>query len=233
MRDYKNMLITGGCGFIGSNFINYIFDKFDGNIINIDKINYCSNETNIDETIRNNERYIIIKGCLSNYKLVLDTLNKYNIDIIIHFAAQSHVSLSYTNTDDFINDNILSSYRLLEAIKDYGKVKLFINMSTDEVYGESQIDEATPKTENSHLNPTNPYSSSKACVEMISKSYYHSYKIPLITLRCNNVYGKYQYYEKVIPKFINLLKNNKKITIEGTGENKRTFIHTFDVCNAY
>lgn len=229
---YKNMLVTGGCGFIGSNFINTIFSKFDGNIINIDKINYCSNENNIKPEIQSSDRYKLIKGCLSNYQLVSSILSDNEIDIIIHFAAQSHVTLSYTNTNDFIQDNIVSSYNLLEAIKNYGKVKLFINMSTDEVYGESQLDDETPMKETSMLNPTNPYSSSKACVEMLSKSYYHSYKIPLITLRCNNVYGENQYHEKVIPRFIKQLKSGKKITIEGTGLNTRTFIHTSDVCNA-
>ena len=233
MESYKNVLVTGGCGFIGSNFINYIFKKYNNiNIINIDKINYCAKETNINNDIINSDRYILYKVCLKNQNIILDILKKHNIDIIIHFAAQTHVTLSFVNTNDFIQDNIMASYNLLEAVKKYSKIKCLLNFSTDEVYGESNISDIKPKKESDILQPTNPYSASKAAVEMIMKSYFYSFNIPIKTIRCNNVYGINQYNEKVIPKFINQLKNNKKITIEGSGNNKRAFIHTDDVNDA-
>jgi dTDP-glucose 4,6-dehydratase len=232
MEEYKNVLITGGCGFIGSNFINDIFEDNDINIINIDKLNYCGNEDNIKKEIRENKRYILYKVCLQNMNVVYDILEKHNIDLIIHFAAQTHVTRSFVNTDDFIKDNIIGSFNLLEAVKKYGKIKSMINFSTDEVYGESYHEDKKGKTERDKLEPTNPYAASKASVEMIVKSYIYSYKLPIITIRCNNVYGYNQYKEKVIPKFIYLLKNNKKITIEGDGKNKRAFVHTNDVNRA-
>ena len=232
MEEYKNVLITGGCGFIGSNFINDIFEDSDINIINIDKLNYCGNEYNIKKEIRESTRYILYKICLQNSNIVYDILEKHNIDLIIHFAAQTHVTRSFVNTGDFIKDNIVGSFNLLEAVKKYGKIKCMINFSTDEVYGESYIEDIKGKTEKDKLEPTNPYAASKASVEMIVKSYIYSYKLPIITIRCNNVYGNNQYKEKVIPKFIYLLKNNKKITIEGDGKNKRAFVHTNDVNRA-
>lgn len=232
METYKNILITGGCGFIGSNFINFIFEKYNFNIINIDKLNYCSNVKNVNKNVRKSERYIFYNICLSNQHEILEILNKHNVDLIIHFAAQTHVTSSFSNTRDFIKDNIISSHSLLEAVKLYNKVKLFINISTDEVYGESSLNGSNKKTELDLLNPTNPYAATKASVEMLAKSYTYSYNIPIITTRCNNVYGLNQYEEKVIPKFISQLKNNEKLTIEGTGDNKRTFIHTSDVCRA-
>ena len=233
MKHYNNILITGGCGFIGSNFINYIFKKYEHiNIVNIDKINYCAKETNINNDIVNSNRYILYKVCIKNKNIILDILNRHAIDVIIHFAAQTHVSRSFINTNDFMQDNIIASYNLLEAVKDYSKIKCFLNFSTDEVYGESLFGDMTPKREENMLNPTNPYAASKAAVEMIMKSYFYSFKIPIKTIRCNNVYGINQYSEKVVPKFINQLINNKKITIEGIGNNKRAFIHTDDVNDA-
>ena len=232
MENYKNVLITGGCGFIGSNFINFIFNKYEINLINIDKLNYCGNVRNVNENIRKSKRYVFYNVCLSNQHEILEILKKHDIDLIVHFAAQTHVTTSFTNTISFIKDNILSSYCLFEAAKLYKKLKLFINISTDEVYGESSLNGSNKKTELDLLNPTNPYAATKASVEMLAKSYAYSYDIPIITTRCNNVYGLNQYEEKVIPKFISQLKNNEKITIEGTGNNKRTFIHTNDVCRA-
>lgn len=231
----KNLLITGGCGFIGSNYINYIFKKYeDFNIINIDAMYYCASESNIDQDVRNSERYRLIKGNLCSYDLVYHIITNYNIEYIIHFAAQSHVQNSFEDAIQYTKDNILGTHNLLEAVRKYGKIKKFIHVSTDEVYGESMIEtNENKKTEESILCPTNPYAATKASAELIAQSYYYSFNIPIIITRGNNVYGPNQYPEKIIPRFIKLLKENKKVTIQGDGSNVRAFIHVYDVVKAF
>ncbi len=232
---FKNILITGGCGFIASNFINYYFDSNDScNIFNIDAMYYCANENNIKEYIRNNPRYKLIKGNLCSYDLVNHIINDYNIDCVIHFAAQSHVQNSFNDSLQYTQDNIVGTHTLLEVCRKYGKIKRFIHVSTDEVYGESMLeDQEQKKTEASILCPTNPYAASKAGAELIAQAYYHSFKMPIIITRGNNVYGPNQYPEKLIPLFIKQLKDNKKVTIQGDGSNIRAFLHVFDVCSAF
>ena len=230
----SNLLITGGCGFIGSNFINYIFDRIDYNIINLDAMYYCASENNIKEEIRNNSRYKLIKGNLCSYDLVRHVINDYKIDYIIHFAAQSHVQNSFEDSLQYTKDNIEGTHTLLEVCRKYKNIKKFIHVSTDEVYGESMIEEdENKKTENSILCPTNPYAATKAGAELIAQSYYHSFKMPIIITRGNNVYGPNQYPEKLIPRFIELLKDNKKVTIQGDGSNIRAFLHSHDVARAF
>ena len=204
----KNLLITGGCGFIGSNYINYIFNKYDDfNIINIDAMYYCASENNINKEVRDSERYKLIKGNLCSYDLVYHIVNDYKIDYIIHFAAQSHVQNSFEDALQYTKDNIVGTHNLLEVVRKYGKLIKFIHVSTDEVYGESMIEKnENKKTEESILCPTNPYAATKASAELIAQSYYYSFNIPIIITRGNNVYGTNQYPEKIIPKFIKLLK---------------------------
>ena len=232
---FKNILVTGGCGFIGSNFINYYLEKNkEVNIFNLDNMYYCASENNIKDNIRNNPRYKFIKGNICSYDLVWFLLNDYQIDSVIHFAAQSHVQNSFNDSLQYTQDNIVGTHTLLEACRRYGKIKRFIHVSTDEVYGESMLeDEESKKTEESILCPTNPYAATKAGAELIAQSYYHSFKMPIIITRGNNVYGPNQYPEKLIPRFIKLLKEDKKITIQGDGSNVRAFLHVYDVCNAF
>jgi dTDP-glucose 4,6-dehydratase len=235
MYNPKNILITGGCGFIASNFINYIYHQLDNiNIINIDAMYYCANECNIDENIRNSDRYTFIKGNICSTDLISYILKTNNIDTVIHFAAQSHVQNSFDDSLQFTKDNILGTHTLLECCRIYNKIERFIHVSTDEVYGESMLEETEDKkTEQSVLCPTNPYAATKAGAELIAKSYYFSYKMPIIITRGNNVYGPNQYPEKLIPKFIKLLKENKKLTIQGDGSNIRAFLHASDVAKAF
>jgi len=229
----KNILITGGCGFIGSNFINTIFDTSDYNIFNIDAMYYCANETNVAEHVRNSQRYTLIKGNICSFDLVLHVLRCYNIDVVVHFAAQSHVQNSFEDSLQYTTDNVVGTHTLLECARRYGKIERFIHISTDEVYGESMLDEnESKKIEESTLCPTNPYAASKAAAELIAKSYYHSFKMPIIITRGNNVYGPNQYPEKLIPLFIDLLFGNKPVTIQGDGSNVRAFLHVDDVCSA-
>jgi dTDP-glucose 4,6-dehydratase len=230
----KNLLITGGCGFIGSNFINYFFylDK-DINIINYDAMYYCANELNVNQEIRESPRYKLVKGNLCSFDLVRYVLENNKIDTVIHFAAQSHVQNSFEDSLQYTNDNVVGTHTLLECCRRYGNIERFIHISTDEVYGESMLEEnEEKKNEESILCPTNPYAASKAAAELIAKSYYHSFKMPIIITRGNNVYGPNQYPEKLIPLFIELLINNKPVTIQGDGSNVRAFLHVNDVCSA-
>jgi dTDP-glucose 4,6-dehydratase len=223
-----NILVTGGCGFIGSNFINYILKKDKTiKIFNIDCLNYCANESNVLE----HPNYKFIKGNITSKDLILHILTDYNIDAIIHFAAQSHVDNSFDNSLQYTTDNVMGTHVLLQASKEYGKIKKFLHFSTDEVYGEVDLDHPGCH-EKSLLNPTNPYAATKAAAEFLVRSYYYSFKLPVVIVRCNNVYGPNQYPEKLIPKFIKLLKMGKKLTIHGNGETRRNFIWAEDVAIA-
>jgi len=235
LKEEINLLVTGGCGFIGSNFINYYFPKQKINkLINLDAMYYCADKNNIDESIRKSANYVLVEGNLCDENLIKQTLNQYQITHIIHFAAQSHVQNSFEDSLIFTKDNVLGTHILLECVRKYNKVLKFIHVSTDEVYGESMntVDE-THKTEHSILCPTNPYAATKAGAELIAQSYSHSYKMPIIITRGNNVYGPNQYPEKLIPRFIKLLKENKKVTIQGKGTSVRAFLHAYDTAKAF
>jgi dTDP-glucose 4,6-dehydratase len=230
-----HLLVTGGCGFIGSNFINYYFPK--GNVdklVNLDAMYYCANTHNVDENIRKNKKYVLVEGNICDELLVKNVLTSYNITHVIHFAAQSHVQNSFEDSLVFTKDNILGTHVLLETCRKYGKIEKFIHVSTDEVYGESmnKVDEQF-KTEHSILCPTNPYAATKSGAELIAQSYNHSYKMPIIITRGNNVYGPNQYPEKLIPRFIQLLKEGKKVTIQGNGTSVRAFLHAYDTAKAF
>ena len=228
------LLITGGCGFIGSNFINYIFDEDKYEIVNIDAMYYCASEKNVDEKIRKSDKYHMVKGNVCSDDIVNYVLNKYNITHVIHFAAQSHVQNSFDDSIQFTKDNILGTHILLECCRKYGKIERFIHVSTDEVYGESMNSvEEQHKTEHSILCPTNPYAATKAGAELIAQSYNHSYKMPIIITRGNNVYGPNQYPEKLVPLFIKQLQNDEKVTIQGEGTAVRAFLHAYDTARAF
>jgi UDP-glucose 4,6-dehydratase len=224
----RNILVTGGCGFIGSNFINYMLDTYeDIFIVNIDRLDYCANVKNV----YHKERYQLVVSDLNNYNIVRELLNQYNINIIVHFAAQSHVDNSFGNSIQFTRDNVLGTHTLLECARDYGKLDRFIHISTDEVYGEVDIDHKGCN-EKSLLNPTNPYAATKAAAEFLVRSFYHSFKLPVIITRGNNVYGPRQYPEKLIPRFITKLLNEEKCPIHGEGKTRRNFIYVDDVSKA-
>ena len=228
------LLVTGCCGFIGSNFVNYYFNEnSDVEIVNLDAMYYCASQNNIKENIRESKRYHLVKGNLCSFDLISNVLEIYNIDTVIHFAAQSHVQNSFDNALQYTLDNVVGTHTLLEACRKYGKIQKFIHISTDEVYGESMLSEnEEKKNEDSVLCPTNPYAATKAAAELIAKSYYHSFKMPIIITRGNNVYGPNQYPEKLIPRFIQQLLKGEQVTIQGDGSNVRAFLHVNDVCSA-
>ena len=230
-----NILITGGCGFIGSNFINHMYDTYDKiNIFNIDALYYCASETNVRSDIRKSDRYKLINGNICSQDLVSHILNSHKINYVVHFAAQSHVQNSFEDSIQYTHDNILGTHTLLECCRRYGQIKRFIHVSTDEVYGESIIsDDEEHKTEFSILCPTNPYAGTKAGAELIAQTYHHSFKMPIIITRGNNVYGPNQYPEKLIPRFIQQLKSDQKVTIQGDGSILRAFLHVSDTVRAF
>tara|TARA_B110001469_G_scaffold123181_1_gene134834 strand:- start:1093 stop:2061 length:969 start_codon:yes stop_codon:yes gene_type:complete len=230
----KNILVTGGCGFIASNFLNFVIQKYpSANFINIDDLYYCADVNNITQENRNKSNYKFIKGNICDTNLINYILKEYMIDTIIHFAAQSHVDNSFSNPLQYTKDNILGTHTLLECTRLYAKIEKFIHVSTDEVYGESLCKESDIKNETSKLNPTNPYSATKASAEMLVNSYVYSYNLPIIITRGNNVYGPRQYPEKLIPKFILHLLNNEKCTIHGKGLTERSFLYISDVVDAF
>jgi len=226
---YTVILVTGGYGFIGSHFIEYLFKKYKQvKVINIDAMYYCANENNISEEIRNNNRYTFVKGNICSFDLINHVICTYHVTHVIHFAAQSHVQNSFSDSLQYTKDNIVGTHTLLECCRQYGKIERFIHISTDEVYGESMLrTNEQKKTEHSILCPTNPYAATKASAELIAQSYFHSFKFPIIITRSNNIYGKNQYPEKVIPKFIKQLRNNKKVTIQDA-TCVRSFLHISD-----
>ena len=235
----KNIyFITGGAGFIGSHFINKFFNYYNDQdfiIINYDALYYSGNENNINQKIRNDKRYKFIHGNLQTFDLLKYVFENNKITHIIHFAAQSHVQNSFDDSLQYTKDNVIGTHNLLEVCRLYCRSLIkFIHVSTDEVYGESKLDiNEAHKTELSLLCPTNPYAASKAAAEMLVNSYNHSFNLPIIITRGNNVYGPNQYPEKVIPKFIKQLKNNEKITIQGDGHCVRAFLHSEDTANAF
>jgi dTDP-glucose 4,6-dehydratase len=235
LKEEVNLLVTGGYGFIGSNFINYYFPKEKVHkLVNLDAMYYCASKTNVDQEIRRSSKYVFVEGNLCDDKLVKETLHNNNITHVIHFAAQSHVQNSFDDSIVFTKDNVLGTHVLLEECRKYGKIKKFIHVSTDEVYGESMNDvDEQHKTEHSILCPTNPYAATKAGAELMAQSYNHSYKMPIIITRGNNVFGPNQYPEKIIPRFIKLLKENKKVTIQGKGTSVRAFLHAQDTAKAF
>jgi dTDP-glucose 4,6-dehydratase len=238
--DFENtkdttLLVTGGCGFIGSNFINLIMEKFDKiNLINIDAMYYCASEANVDSVWRDSPRYTFVKGNVCSMDLVTHVLTSHQPTHVVHFAAQSHVQNSFTDALQYTNDNIVGTHTLLEATRLYGKIKKFIHVSTDEVYGESMLDVGeVHKTEHSVLCPTNPYAATKAGAELMAQSYNHSFGMPIVISRGNNVFGPNQYPEKVIPRFIQQLKAREKVTIQGDGSCVRAFLHSHDTATAF
>ena len=222
--------MTGCCGFIGSNVINYLCDKYpDVLFINIDKLDYCASLNNV--TVSDRSNYKFFKCNIHDCNTVLDLLNTYKVDTVIHFAAQTHVDNSFGNSVQFTLDNVYGTHVLLECCREYGNIRKFIHISTDEVYGEVELNEAEC-LESKILKPTNPYAATKASAEHLVFSYYHSFKLPVVVTRGNNVYGPGQYPEKLIPKFIMQLRDGEKCTVHGEGKTVRNFIHVNDVCTA-
>jgi UDP-glucose 4,6-dehydratase len=222
----NKILITGGCGFIGSHLAEYIFEKFKkSEIVIYDKITYAANRKYLSR-ITGSKRVRIIKADINNLKKLISSSKK--VDLLIHVAAESHVDKSFKLSNKFIITNVLGTSNVMEACR-INKVKKIIHVSTDEIYGE--IFKGSFK-ESSSFNPSNPYSSSKAAAEMIVNGYKHSYKLPITIVRSNNIYGTRQYPEKLISGCCLSLIKKRKFYLHGSGNQKRTFLHISDFCKA-
>ena len=227
-RNFKVVLVTGGAGFIGSNFIHFMFRKYpEYKIINLDKLTYAGNPENLRD-IEDNPNYKFIKGDITDRKIVDEIFKSRKVDAVVNFAAESHVDRSIEDPGIFIQTDIFGTYVLLEAVKKYGS-KLFLQISTDEVYG--SIREGSWK-EDHPLMPNSPYSASKAGAEMIVRSFFKTYGTPVIITRSSNNFGPYQYPEKVIPLFVTNLIDNIKVPLYGDGMNVRDWIYVEDNCAA-
>ena len=221
----EKVIITGGLGFIGSNLINILKNKY--YIINVDKVTYASNFKNIDPHIKN---YKFYKQDINNKIFIKTILKKYNPSIIFNLAAETHVDRSIDGPEKFIKSNILGVFNLLESIRNYKKKIKLIHVSTDEVYGD--IKENYKSKEEDAYKPSSPYSASKASGDLLIKSYIRTYKIPAIITNCCNNFGPNQYPEKLIPTIIYNMLNKKPIPIYGTGKNIREWIYVKDHCEA-
>ena len=228
----KKMLITGGAGFIGSNFIHYILSKYnDYQVINLDKLTYAANLDNLKD-IEDNKNYRFIHGDIADQEFIFKLFENEKFDIVINFAAESHVDNSILNPQIFTITNILGTQVLLDACRKYN-IKRFHQVSTDEVYGELPLDDKNILfTEKTPLNPSSPYSASKASADMLVKSYYRTYRLPITISRCSNNYGPYQHLEKLIPLMISKAINNDNLPVYGNGLNVRDWLHVYDHCTA-
>jgi len=220
-----NLLITGGAGFIGSNFIRYIFNQYpDDKIVNLDKLTYCGNLENLRD-IENNSHYAFVKGDICD-KRIVDKLVSRKPDAIINFAAESHVDRSILGPDEFLRTNVFGTYTLLKAAEKY-KISRFIHIGTDEEYGAIENDSFK---ESDVLNPSSPYSSSKAAASLLALSYFKTYELPVIITRSSNNFGNFQYPEKLIPLFVTNLLEDKKVPIYGNGQQIRDWLYVIDNC---
>lgn len=230
----KNILITGGAGFIGSHVVRLFVDKYPNyQIFNLDKLTYAGNLENLTD-VEGAPNYNFLKGDIVDSDFLADIFNKHSFDAVIHLAAESHVDRSISNPLEFIKTNIVGTVELLNAARkawgDNLKNKRFYHISTDEVYG--SLGETGLFEETTPYDPRSPYSSSKASSDHLVRAYFHTYGLPVVISNCSNNYGSHQFPEKLIPLFINNIKNNKPLPVYGKGENIRDWLWVNDHAKA-
>lgn len=227
----KNILVTGGAGFIGSNFVTYFCQKYpDYRLINLDKLTYAGNLDNLKEC-ENALNHVFVHGDICDAELVYSVFKEYNITDVIHFAAESHVDNSIADPREFVKTNVLGTFVILDIFKRNSREKSrFLHISTDEVYG--TLGKIGYFTEKTSYAPNSPYSASKASSDMLVRSYFHTYGINVVTSNCSNNYGPRQHQEKLIPTIIRTAISEKPIPIYGDGKNIRDWLYVMDHCNA-
>ncbi|MBZ4687979.1 MAG: dTDP-glucose 4,6-dehydratase [Clostridiales bacterium] len=224
----KNILVTGGAGFIGSNFIRYMLNKYDDyKIINLDLLTYAGNLENLKD-VEDNPNYEFIKGDIADKKLI-DEIVSQDFDYIVNFAAESHVDRSIEDPEIFVRTNIMGTQVLLDAAKKYN-IEKFVQISTDEVYG--SLGETGLFTENTPLAPNSPYSASKTSADLLVRAYFKTFNLPVNITRCSNNYGSYQFPEKLIPLMIANALEDKELPVYGDGLQVRDWLHVEDHCSA-
>jgi len=235
----QNVLVTGGAGFIGSNFVDYLLRmEPDVRVINLDALTYSGNLENLAH-LSSLENYKFIEGNICNRDLVISTFEKFEIDTVVHFAAESHVDRSIVAPQVFMETNVMGTFTLLEAARQVwieaehisSNPRRFHHVSTDEVFGSLALD-APPFTENTNYQPNSPYAASKAASDHLVRAYSHTYGLPVTITNCSNNYGPYQYPEKLIPLVINNAVNGEKLPIYGEGKNIRDWLYVEDHCEA-
>ncbi len=227
----RNILVTGGCGFIGSNFVRFVLnERPDYHIINLDCLSYSGNPENLVD-IENDPRYRFVHGNILDRDLVQELIA--GVDAVVHFAAESHVDRSILDSRPFIESNVLGTQTLLDAVRRAGDRKRFVHVSTDEVYGELPLDRPDLKfTETTPLHTNSPYSASKAGSDLLVGAYHHTFGLDTCITRCSNNFGPYQFPEKVIPLFVTNIIEGKKVPLYGDGKNVRDWLHVVDHCEA-
>ena len=227
----KKILVTGGAGFIGGNFIHYLLKHFPHyKIYNLDALTYAG-DLSKHIHIEKNPQYSFLHANIIDFDIILSLYKQFQFDYVIHFAAESHVDRSIQDPNLFIKTNVVGTQNLLEAARQVG-VSKFIHVSTDEVYGELDFDPTTFFTEETPLQPNSPYSASKAASDLLVRAYYETYSLPINITRCSNNYGPYQYPEKLIPLTITKVFKGENIPIYGDGQNIRDWLHVYDHCSA-
>lgn len=227
----KKVLVTGGAGFIGGNFVQYMVNKYPNyDIYNLDLLTYAGDLTK-HRSIEDKDNYHFIKCDIADRAEIFNHFKKERFDYVVHFAAESHVDRSITGPEIFIKTNVLGTQILLDASKEYG-ISKFIHVSTDEVYGELDFDPTTFFTEETPLQPNSPYSASKASSDLLVRAYHETYGLPMNITRCSNNYGPYHFPEKLIPMTISRVLNNEKVPVYGDGSNIRDWLHVYDHCTA-
>jgi len=223
----KTLLVTGGCGFIGSNFVRQQLETYpDVEIINVDKLTYAGNLENLAD-IENDSRYRFERGDICDRKFIDGVLASAPVDAVVNFAAESHVDRSILDSGPFIQTNIVGTQVLLDASRK-ANIGRYLQVSTDEVYG--TLGEDGYFTEDTPLAPNSPYSASKTAADLLVRSYFHTYGFPAVTTRCSNNYGPYQFPEKLIPLFISNALKDEALPVYGKGNNVRDWIHVLDHC---
>lgn len=227
MTSNRRVLVTGGCGFIGSNFVRYLLDaELDVSVINLDALTYAGNPANLAD-VAEHPRYRFVKGDITDRECVLHVTE--GVEAILHLAAESHVDRSIHDSGPFVRTNVLGTQVLLDAARQHN-VARFLHVSTDEVYG--SLGDTGAFTEETPLAPNSPYSASKAASDLLVRAYHHTYGVPAIITRCSNNYGPYQYPEKLLPLFISNLLRDEPVPVYGDGLQVRDWLHVRDHCAA-
>ncbi len=228
----RTIFVAGGAGFIGSNFVRYIFNRYKNyHIINYDKLTYAGNPDNIRDIARDS-RYTFIQGDISDASVLNETFETYQPDFVINFAAETHVGRSvFLGVKEFVNSNVMGVVHLLEAVRNY-KTPRFVHISTDETYGTLEIDDSRLFTEESPFLPNVPYAAAKAGGDLMCRAFYQSFKVPVIVTHASNNYGAYQYPEKAIPFWTLQALNDEPLPIHGKGQHVRDWLYVEDHCRA-